>query len=71
MMIQERVALAQRLEEAELELQGAMRGLDGSPAARMRLADARTEYCAAETQALRVLGAHQALEMVEQLGAAP
>ncbi|MBZ4373215.1 hypothetical protein [Corallococcus sp. AS-1-6] len=56
----ERVALAQRLGEAELELQGAMRGLDGSPAARTRLAEARREYLAAEHEALEVLAGHEA-----------
>ncbi|RKH13782.1 hypothetical protein D7X74_21275 [Corallococcus sp. CA047B] len=56
MTIQQRVALAQRLGEAELSLQRAMRGLDGSPAARMRLADAREEHRAAEAQALLALG---------------
>ncbi|RYZ38965.1 MAG: hypothetical protein EOO72_09480 [Myxococcaceae bacterium] len=62
MTIPERVALAQRLGEAELALQWAMRGLDGSPAARMRLAVAREEHRAAEAQALLALGAGQGLE---------
>ncbi|MBN9687108.1 MULTISPECIES: hypothetical protein [unclassified Corallococcus] len=56
----ERVALAQRLGEAELELQDAMRGLDGSPEARTRLAAAREEHQAAEAQALLVLADQQA-----------
>ncbi|MFP2897831.1 hypothetical protein [Corallococcus sp. 4LFB] len=51
----ERVALAQRLGDVELELQRAVRGLDGSPEARMRLAQAREEHRAAETQALAAL----------------
>lgn len=51
----ERVALAQRLGKAELELQRVMRTLDGSPEARTRLAKAREEHRAAEAQALAVL----------------
>ncbi|MCY1042678.1 hypothetical protein OV208_15240 [Corallococcus sp. bb12-1] len=71
MTIPKREALAQRLGQAELGLQKAMRGLDGSPTARTRLAKARIEYRAAEQEALRVLGAHQALEVIEQLAYAP
>ncbi|CAM3462827.1 hypothetical protein G4177_06250 [Corallococcus sp. ZKHCc1 1396] len=56
MTTHERVALAQRLGDAEQSLQRAMRRLDGSPAARMRLADAREEHRAAEAQALLALG---------------
>ncbi|RKH93584.1 hypothetical protein [Corallococcus sp. AB038B] len=63
----ERVALAQRLGEAELALQGAMRGLDGSPDARTRLADARTEYLAAEREALVALGAQPGPDAIELL----
>ncbi|NOJ91980.1 hypothetical protein HMI51_03335 [Corallococcus coralloides] len=51
----ERVALTQRLGEAELELQDAMHGLDGSPESLTRLAAAREEHCASEAQALLVL----------------
>ncbi|WP_147448927.1 hypothetical protein [Corallococcus terminator] len=65
------MALAQRLGQAELEMQKAMLALDGNPAARTRLAEARGEYRAAEQQALRVLGAHAALEVIEQLKAGP
>ncbi|MBN8472300.1 hypothetical protein JYJ95_37845 [Corallococcus exiguus] len=56
----ERVALVQRLAEAELELQDAMRGLDGSPRARTRLAKAREEHRAAEAHAREVLAAQEA-----------
>ncbi|RKI18648.1 hypothetical protein D7Y15_08090 [Corallococcus sp. AB030] len=55
MTTMERVALAQRLGEAELKLQGAMRRLDGSPEARTRLAKAREEHRAAEAHARVVL----------------
>ncbi|RKG68670.1 hypothetical protein D7V80_11780 [Corallococcus sp. CA054B] len=55
MTTQERAALAQRLEDAELDLQGAMHGLDGSPEARTRLAEAREEHRAVEAHARVVL----------------
>ncbi|NNB89921.1 hypothetical protein [Corallococcus exiguus] len=70
MTIPEREALAQRLGKAETELQRAQRDADGSPRARMRLARARTEYREAEHLTLRVLGARQALDLVEQLSTA-
>ncbi|MBZ4371493.1 hypothetical protein [Corallococcus sp. AS-1-6] len=57
----ERVVLAQRLGEAEAELQAAMRGLDGSHGARTRLAVAREEHRAAEAQALAVLAGQHVL----------
>ncbi|RKH08724.1 hypothetical protein D7X74_31035 [Corallococcus sp. CA047B] len=56
------MALAQRLGDAELSLQQAMRRMDGSPAARTRLAEAREEHRAAEAQALLALGAGQGPE---------
>lgn len=67
----ERVALAERLGRAELEMQQAMHGLDGSPAARMRLALARTEYRNTEHAALAGLGARDALALVEAQAAIP
>ncbi|WP_223644428.1 hypothetical protein [Corallococcus sp. EGB] len=71
MTIAEREALAQRLGEAEKELQRAQWESDGSPRARMRLARARMEYRAAEHLTMQVLGARQALDLVEQLAAYP
>ncbi|NBD09247.1 hypothetical protein [Corallococcus silvisoli] len=68
-----REALAQRLGQAEAALQQAQRKMDGSLTARTRLEMARTAYRAAEHQALQVLGARVALEVVEQsvLAASP
>ena len=63
----EREALAQRLGLAERELQQAQHGLDGSLQARTRLELARAAYRAAEHLTLRVLGARQALDLVEEL----
>ncbi|QSQ17215.1 hypothetical protein [Myxococcus landrumensis] len=60
-----RVALAQRLGAAERQMQAAIVGLDGSPSAQTRYARARAEYRMAEEQALAVLGASDALALVE------
>lgn len=60
-----RVALEQRLERAEEQLQRAFHGLDGSPASRTALHLARVEYRLAEELALAVLGARDALAIVE------
>ncbi|WP_147449114.1 hypothetical protein [Corallococcus terminator] len=62
-----RQQLAARLGQAEAALQKAMREMDGSPAARTRLADSRSEYRAAEREALLVLGALEALAVVDAL----
>ncbi|MFP2905114.1 hypothetical protein ACLESD_08670 [Pyxidicoccus sp. 3LFB2] len=61
----QRVALAQRLERVEGELQRAAHGLDGSPEARTRYARARAKYQHAEQLSLAVLGARGALALVE------
>ncbi|WNG49183.1 hypothetical protein F0U60_37510 [Archangium minus] len=47
----DRESLAARLARAEVELQQAQRGLDGSPQARTRYARARAEHEAAELAA--------------------
>ncbi|WP_434345607.1 hypothetical protein ACN6A1_26865 [Myxococcus virescens] len=44
MSMKKRRALAERLGRAEVESQRAYAGLDGSPAARTRLAQAKLEY---------------------------
>ncbi|NNC01926.1 hypothetical protein HJC10_03535 [Corallococcus exiguus] len=67
----EREALAQRLGMEEQELQRAQCESDGSPRARLRLAQARLEYLDAEHLTLQVLGARQALDLVEELAAYP
>jgi len=64
-----RKALAERLGRAEVELQRAYATLDGSPAARARLAEAKAEYRQAEAAALHTLGAREALVLVEARGA--
>ncbi|WP_223643976.1 hypothetical protein [Corallococcus sp. EGB] len=60
MTIAEREALAQRLGQAERELQQAQHGMDGSLQARMRLAEAREEHRAAEAHAFKVLASQEA-----------
>jgi hypothetical protein len=67
MTIVEWEALAQRLGQAERELQHAQWISDGSEASRARLASARAEYRDAEHQALKMLGARAALDLVEAL----
>lgn len=51
----QRVAAAERLRLAEVELRQAQAGMDGSPGARTRLHQARVEHRAAESLALGVL----------------
>ncbi|WP_163869607.1 hypothetical protein [Myxococcus eversor] len=70
---QQRGTLTQRLVEAEAGYLDAVSGLDGSPEAETLLAWARDGYRAAEMEAIAVLGARAALELVEQLhpGARP
>lgn len=60
-----RRALAERLGRVEVELQRAYARLEGSPEARTRLA----EYRLAEAAALQMLGARDALVLVEARGA--
>ncbi|WP_426747224.1 hypothetical protein VZQ01_06710 [Myxococcus faecalis] len=67
----QRVALAQRLGAAERRMQVAIEQMDGSPESRMRYARARAEYRAAEDLALVVLGAREALALVEEGAAQP
>ncbi|MFY1829111.1 hypothetical protein ACN47A_24545 [Myxococcus fulvus] len=59
------MALAQRLGAAERRMQVAIEQMDGSPESRIRYARARAEYREAEELALAVLGARDALALVE------
>ncbi len=54
-----RVALAQRLEAAERELQRAIAGMDGSPAARTHYVRAKMAHDLATATALSVLGVNE------------
>ncbi|MBZ4402410.1 hypothetical protein K8625_42640, partial [Myxococcus sp. AS-1-15] len=65
-----RVALAQRLQAAESELQRAVAAQDGSPAARTRCDRARLEYRLAEAAALAELGAGPGTLDTESFGSA-
>lgn len=65
MDLHQRRTLARRLTAVEAELQLAQRGLDGSPASRTRYARARQDYAATEREVIRVLGAREALALVE------
>jgi hypothetical protein len=56
-----RRALAKRLGRAEVELQRAYAGLDGSTESRTRLALAKEECRAAESAAMQALGVRDAL----------
>lgn len=60
-----RVALAQRLEEAEVAVQQAYADMDGSPASWTVLESARRTYREAEAEAVVTLGAQEALALVE------
>ncbi|WP_224249014.1 hypothetical protein [Hyalangium gracile] len=58
------VALAKRLEEAEVAVQKAYTELDGSPASWTVLHSAKRAYREAEADAVVMLGAQVALELV-------
>ncbi|MCY1003912.1 hypothetical protein OWM54_42890 [Myxococcus sp. MISCRS1] len=55
MTLEERIALATRLAQVEVELCEAQRVSDGSEKARRRICAARAEYAATEELVLRVL----------------
>jgi hypothetical protein len=58
------VALAKRLEEAEFAVQQAYAELDDSPRSRTVLESAKRYYREAEADAVVMLGAYAALELV-------
>ncbi|MBZ4402426.1 hypothetical protein [Myxococcus sp. AS-1-15] len=63
----QREALSHRLVVTEAGYAEAVSRMDGSLGARTRLATARERYRAAEEAAIEVLGAGEALELVETL----
>ncbi|MBN1205766.1 MAG: hypothetical protein JXB05_12690 [Myxococcaceae bacterium] len=65
------VALAQRLEEAEVAVLKAYAELDGSLESRTVLHSAKQAYREAEADAVVLLGAHVALELVASRLAPP
>ncbi|MFP2896561.1 hypothetical protein [Myxococcus sp. AB056] len=65
MTMSEREALAEELRRVEVALQRAYATMDGSAESRTRLARAKEEYRRAEVAASHVLGAEDALRLVE------
>ncbi|WP_163998696.1 hypothetical protein [Pyxidicoccus caerfyrddinensis] len=69
MDIQQRLALAKRLEEVEEDMQQAVQNLDGSPAARTRYQQARAAHLEMDELVLKVLGARDAPAEAQQAAA--